>query len=221
MDQPDQSKPVVIPPEFPLVDARIDPQHAAVSQFLGILEETERKRAIKRTLSFWIPRDLDAAIDRIVHDSRCGYDHDIGRFILHAIYLLGDSYRALGYPDVSLGSELQHEYRLRHSAERARRRNAIVEALHQFDEELDYACRTGDWESVDAHLHTIERLLQEAPNKAAQQRVIGAVAQSATTQAAVMTLYRACQTQPSIPEETKHRAERWWQFFEDLPAKQG
>ena len=205
----------VQPPEYPFVDVSIDPNFASVSQFLGILDESERRRSVKRSYSTWIPRDLDSAIDRIAHDSRCGYEHDVGRFVLHAIWLLANAYKELGYPDVALGGELLHEQRVRADAERARRRNAYIDALHQYDDELELAQRSADWESIDAHLAIIESYLEAAPTRAARSRVLNATAQSFSVHQAVLALDELCQARPDIPEAARERAARWRSYLAD------
>jgi len=208
--------PVVVPPEFPLVDVSIDPNFAAISQFLGILDEAERRRAVKRSYSAWIPRELDTAIDRLVHDSRCGYEHDVGRFVLHAIWLLANAYKELGYPDALLGSELVHEHKVRSDAEQARKRSAYVDSIHQYDDELDLARRNGDWQSIDAHIAVVETYLQTAPTRTARERVLNATASSYSFRQAVLFVDQLSQVRKDVPKETSSRAARWRGYLEDL-----
>ena len=210
----------VVPPSFPAAEVRLDPEYALVSQFMGMLEERERKRSIRRTFAFLIPRDLDAGIDRIIHDSRFQYNDDIGAFILHAIILLVENYKAMGYPNVELNAELRLERKLRREAEKARRRNAAVEALHQFDEEMDYACRHGDWESIAEHLAWLDELLKGTYTQAAKRRLVEAIVASATTLAAALTLHRICQARSDIPEEVQKHASAWMRSLSDLSTKE-
>ncbi|KKN82286.1 hypothetical protein LCGC14_0310990 [marine sediment metagenome] len=210
------NKPAVVPPTYPLVDVTIDPQFAAISQFLGMLEESERKRTVKRSYSVNIPRDLDDGIDRIVHDTRCGYDHNLAVFILHAVWLLANAYNELGYPDVNIGAELVHEKRVREDAEQARKRNAYIDALHQYDDEMNLARRNGDWQSIDAHLNIVESYISNAPTAAARQRVLGASASSFSLQQAVIFLDERSRDDPDIPDVVRERVARWRAYLEDV-----
>ena len=201
--------------QYPLAELVLAPDEVALTQYLGALEEAERKRAVKRTWSAWIPRELDSAIDRLAQDARCGYEHDVGRFVVHAIFLLAEAYQKMGYPDTALGAELTHERQLRSDAERARQRTVYIQAIHEFDTDLDYARRVGDWQSVDAHLRILETHLEGAPTVAARDRLLYAASQSFSLQQAVVWLDDVASMRSDVAPEVAERASRWRHYLED------
>lgn len=210
----DDNLPALVDPT--LVDAYIDPNRVKNTQYLGQYNKAERRRSVRRSYSVRVTEEMDAAIDRLVQDSRVGYNNDVGFLVGHSIYLLLEAYVDMGYPDTELGAELLHEKRVRTDAELARKRGLYIDSLHQYDDELEYARRNEDWQSIDDHLAILESYLEMAPTAAAKQRVFGAASSSFSLQQAVVYLDDLAREDDSIPKKVRKRAERWRSYLEDV-----
>lgn len=203
----------LVPDEvFPLTEISIDPQFALTTQFMAEMADAERKSGVKRNYAVLITRKMDNLIDKIVQDSRCGYYHSIPLFVQHALYLLVDAYESMGYPDIELGAELLHERKVRNDAEAARKRTTYIDAIHDLEDELNYARLHGDWESLAMHLAVVESYLLTAPTPAARQRVLQASAGSFAFRQTVLFLDEL----DNLPDEIRHRIDRWRSYLEDV-----
>ena len=201
------------PENFPLSLARIDIGAAIGRQYIGLPTDAESRRLVRKF--FYITREVEALIDRLVQDPRTDYGQ-FSDFVRHAVHeLLYAYYSELGYPDADIGKELDYEASIRSQSYRASRRADLREMIHRYDDELEEAITNIDWKYISEHLDMLDSWLKEAPTLQMEQAIGGLIFQTPGIKRAIEALEKwSVSEDRQLPKSVKEQAKRWEGWLE-------
>jgi len=182
---------------------------AVNQQYIGTLADADSKSLITRQYS--TSKEEAAAVDRIVGSPHTLYIGH-GDFVRHAVYELLMAWERAGFPDQFVPDVFTHLREMREAAFRVRLRQEFQETLLVYENSLNEGLNVGDFEMVEAALHTLEGYIERTPEEHWKHYLKRTILKSGTVKHAVDALYEAAR------EDGKHqgRADRWLVWLEGL-----